>query len=110
MVYSTQNTDEGGSEEADVPTHAKDLSAEIAPVPLNDLKDDTNIKLSDLPENYFDDLLDMDFGGDDDLPSEPKKGDNKVCKVKSQADREIQLIKFSEFFLRILRQNGSYYL
>jgi len=27
------------------------------------IKDDQNVRLSDLPENYFDDLLDMDFFG-----------------------------------------------
>lgn len=95
MVYSTQNTDEGGAEEAAIPSKAKKLSAEKAVVPTQDPRDDANIRLSDLPENYFDDLLDLDFDGGEDL--EPEKEVTAACQPKSHPEREIKLIKIGKF-------------
>jgi hypothetical protein len=88
MVYSTQNSGEGGAEEADVPQKAPQKAA----APVQDLKTDVDsIKYSDLPENYFDDLLDLDFSGDDDLASEKE---TKVIEPKEIIEkREIKIVK-----------------
>lgn len=91
MVYSTQNTDEGGAEEAAMLSKTKKISNETAKVTSQDLKDDNNIKLCDLPENYFDDLLDLDFDQAEDL--EPEK-EGTVCQQESHPEREIKLIKY----------------
>jgi hypothetical protein len=83
MVYSNDECgEEGGAEEAlapgDASEHVPDAleTAELAPVthPPTLAKnyfddDDVCIKLSDLPENYFDDLLDLDFSAP---PKKPK--------------------------------------
>lgn len=76
MVYSSNDCDEeGGVEEAVAPavvlSEAQDVSKlTVAISPATDRPalakkdfddDDGYLKLSDLPEDYFDDLLDFDF-------------------------------------------------
>jgi len=107
MVYSTQNTDEGGAEEAAIPSNAKKLSTEKANVPPQDLRDDSNIRLSDLPENYFDDLLDLDFDGGEDLT--PVKEVTAACQPKLHPEREIKLIEIGKFaFITVFRTGLSF--
>jgi hypothetical protein len=71
MVYSNDECgEEGGAEEAlahvaapQVPDASKktELAHHLANKNFDDDDDDVYIKFSDLPENYFDDLLDLDF-------------------------------------------------
>jgi len=78
MVYSFPSAEEGGAEVAEDTSNLSNNSESS--------RDDTcKVKLSDLPENYFDDLLDIDFHSS-------KPNPEKRRRKEKAPDRQIQLI------------------
>lgn len=83
MVYSSACNVKGGTEEArqvppinsnkhnDALQDTEILTAPIQPLANKDYDDDEDfsIKLSDLPDDYFDDLLDLDFCAPSNVPT-----------------------------------------
>jgi hypothetical protein len=77
MIYSTEDAEEGGAEDPNAVTSVPQADAKS-------LKDDhfhDNIRLSDLPENYFDDLLDLDSGSDSDQRSPESEKRNEAAGI-----------------------------